>query len=121
MSVSGLARLCGIGQSTVSMLLRSLTDISKTAPKSLEVLRGKELSPSGNHNWEAPRVIFADVCASIIEYYAFESRAKSQQALEAYRQFAKVGIHTWILHTTGFTSSEGVELEPKASISGYSQ
>ena len=36
------------------------------------------------------------VCADVIEYYAIESRDKTEEALFAYRKFAKQGITSWI-------------------------
>ncbi len=107
MSQQGLARLCGVDVASLRIrTLSGIADGTKTASEALKPILGKNIwvdHPAPNN----ARIVSSEACACIIEYYAFESKAKSKQALEAYRQFAKVGIHTWILHTTGFTSSSG--------------
>ncbi|TFI52076.1 hypothetical protein BLD44_023160 [Mastigocladus laminosus UU774] len=105
MSQLGLARLCGVDVASLrTKTLNVFADGAKTASEALKPILDKNIwvdHPAPNN----AKIVSPEACACIIEYYVFESKARSQQALEAYRQFAKVGIHTWILHTTGFTST----------------
>jgi hypothetical protein len=47
-------------------------------------------------------LVWAEDAAAVIEYYAFESRAKTEKALFTYRKFAKMGIERWIQGITGW-------------------
>lgn len=116
MSVSGLAKLCGVAHQTISQrILGVLTDAAKKPPKSLESLQGKDLTLQLN---TAPgtKIINSEACMKIIEYYAFESPNKTDVALDSFRKFAVVGLHCWILKMTGFTTTNKMEVSAKASI-----
>jgi hypothetical protein len=112
MSESGLARLCGVTQQAISHLLQDLVT-NKLPSECLKLFSGKDLllQTKGLKN---ARVVKDRVCAAVIEYYAFESRYKTTEALFAFRKFAAMGIQTWIQEITGWHQSPP---EPKQTVS----
>jgi hypothetical protein len=46
------------------------------------------------------KVLSATVCARTIEYFAFDTKYKTEEALFAYRKFAVKGINAWIQEAT---------------------
>jgi hypothetical protein len=108
MSESGLARLCGVAQQTVNELLQNWIT-GKTRPECLKLFTDKDfrsqvrLQAQGlNH----ATVVGSEVCAAVIEYYAFESKRKTKEALFAFRKFARMGIQTWIQEITGWQTEQ---------------
>jgi hypothetical protein len=108
MSESGLARLCGVARQTVSELLQNWI-AGKTRPECLKLFTDKDfrsqvrLQAQGlNH----ATVVRSEVCAAVIEYYAFESKRKTKEALFAFRKFAAMGIQTWIQGITGWQTEQ---------------
>lgn len=101
LSIRGLARLCGVDESSVRALLNALDGAGKSYPKQLEFLHGKVFS-CGVTGSNGAKIVTSEAASAIIEYYAFESKAKSESALIAYRQFAKLGIDRWIKDITGY-------------------
>lgn len=99
MSISGLAKLCGIGRPGLSDTLNRLSDppstVSKSSPKSLESLRGKvfNLSVVGVNG---AKIIPSQVCARIIRYYAYESSVQNDVAKFSFEKFADMGMDLWI-------------------------
>jgi|GEM_PF-4336017 hypothetical protein len=102
MSISGLARLCGVESRAVRILLQKIED-GETGIKRLQSFFGKafnrELMPD-NIGVEA-RIVRSEVCAAIIGYYAVESKAKNGIALHTFDKFAAKGIDAWIKEVTG--------------------
>jgi hypothetical protein len=116
MSESGLARLCGVTQQAISKLLQtSVTTLSSS--KCLKAFFGQDfrlqLCPelSGLDN---AKVVRSEFCSKIIEYYAFESKRKTKEAMFAFRKFAEMGIRSWIQGITGWHQSPP---EPKQTVS----
>lgn len=104
MSESGLARLCGVKKQSVNDLLQLIASGNSTS-KCLQSLSDKDLKCQfslPNRGLGVVSFIKADVCAAVIEYYAFESRRKTPEALFAYRKFAASGITAWIHTITGW-------------------
>jgi hypothetical protein len=106
MSEAGLARLCGVTRQAVMKVLRE-TGVTKHDENSLKGASGKysRVLPKGLTTEERSYIshfsfISASVCADVVEYYAIESRYKTEEALFAYRKFAKQGITTWIQNIT---------------------
>ena len=106
MSESGLALLCGVSHQAVNKVLRNSL-ATWEQDKSLEPQRNKGIRLQPNKNFKTPRgdnadisLIRAEACAKVIEYYAFESKYKTQEALFAYRKFAIAGITSWIQEIT---------------------
>ncbi len=75
MSESGLARLCDVAQQTISNLLQELVT-GKVRSECLQLFAGKELWVQGRGPDNA-KVVKDEVCAAVIEYYAFESKKQS--------------------------------------------
>ncbi|ELS02945.1 RNA polymerase sigma factor, sigma-70 family [Xenococcus sp. PCC 7305] len=118
MSQSGLARMCGVTQKAVDNLLERLG--TSSCPEFLQSLQGKGLTLSTSyHEYHNVTILKDSVCALILEWYAFESQRPTEKARQAFRQFAAVGIRTWIQTLTGwqnFTTSPIPEKESKQSV-----
>ena len=106
MSESGLARLCGVSTPAVIQILRSLS-LTSDHEKSLEPQRSRnfrlklhrdEITSRGQNSDIV--LVRATACARVIEYYAFDSRRKTEAAVFAYRKFAELGITAWIQEMT---------------------
>ena len=105
MSQSGLARLCGVTQKAVDNLLERFG--TSSCSYFLKPLQGIELTLSTSVNEFNNATILKDsVCARILEWYALESQRPTEKARQAFRQFAVIGIRTWIQSITGWASSE---------------
>jgi hypothetical protein len=100
-SESGIGRLCGVSHKSIEGWIEKISVGTSPLPKCLEPLRGMvfELELRGEKN---SRLFLAPLCAKLIEYYAFESRRKTKEALLAYRKFAQMGIERWIQGITGW-------------------
>lgn len=104
MSESGLARLCGVSRHGVHDLLQKLRlsdGASKKPSETLKSLVGKDLYLQVEADKNA-QVIPADVCAVVIEYYAFESKAANETARFSFRKFSSKGMDLWIKEITGY-------------------
>jgi hypothetical protein len=106
MSEAGLARLCGVTRQAVIKVLRD-TGVTKRDENSLKSPPSKysRVLPKGLTSDERSYIshfafISASVCADVVEHYAIDSRHKTEEALFAYRKFAKQGITTWIQSIT---------------------
>ena len=110
MSITGLALCCGVDRAAIRFLLGMKGGNNTPVSSSIEMLKPFDskyfIDPEGvGTNVENnAKIVRSDVCAVIIEYYAFESRSKNAVALNCYRSFAKLGIENWIKNVTGFKS-----------------
>lgn len=108
MSESGLAILCGVHQTTIHNLLARNSVNTKDCVEWLKPFldKGFHLILRGDNN---DHIVRSEVCAEVIEYYAFSSRSKKAKvtAQLAFRKFAKLGIERWIQGMTGWTKPEG--------------
>ncbi|WP_019498949.1 hypothetical protein [Pseudanabaena sp. PCC 6802] len=114
MSESGLARLCGVAQQTVNELLQNWVT-GKARPEWLKPFTGNDFRSQARlqaRGLNHVTVVRAEVCAAVIEYYAFESKYKTKEALFAFRKFAAMGIQTWIQGITGWQQPEPPEELP---------
>jgi hypothetical protein len=103
MSIAGLSRLCGVEIPSMSNFLQSV-DEGNTKVDNLKSFKGRVFNVSfvrisaGNTGG----IVRDEVCAAVIEYYAFESRSKNKHiALHTFRKFAVKGIRTWVRDVTG--------------------
>jgi hypothetical protein len=106
MSESGLARLCGVTPMAVNKVLRNSVytweqdgSLKPGFRKNLSCIPrdGRKISSSQDLHI---KILSAEVCARVIEYYAFESKYKTEEAIFAYRKFASMGINAWIQEIT---------------------
>jgi hypothetical protein len=104
MSESGLARLCGVAPSSVHRFVSNSAvrwDHEKTLDpkfrKTISFCAGNGENSSQKSNI---KVLSATVCARTIEYFAFDTKYKTEEALFAYRKFAVKGINAWIQEAT---------------------
>lgn len=103
-SISGLARLCGVTQQTISQrIVKPLQDPTAKLPsETLEVLRSKGFNPQLNGQ---ALLIDAQSASAIITYYAFESRNQTQEAKFSLSKFASMGMESWIKQVVGYAES----------------
>jgi hypothetical protein len=106
MSEAGLSRLCGVTPMAVNKLIRvslSTWNLEKSLEphrsKSLRYKLTKDSTTSRGQNADI-QLVRAEICGKVIEYYAFESKHKTEEALFAYRKFALAGINSWIQEIT---------------------
>jgi hypothetical protein len=106
MSEASLARLCAVSRPAVNKVVRE-TGVTKTGTNSPEDAPSKysRVQPKGLTSEERSYIshfsfISAPVCAKVIEYFAFESKHKTEEALFAYRKFGGMGITAWIQEMT---------------------
>lgn len=106
-SISGLARLCGVERQGISQnVVNPLnTGATKKAPKSLEALQDKVFSPQLEGS-DGAKVIDSAAAAEIIAYYAYESKAANDVARYSLKKFATIGIDTWIKQITGYAEAQ---------------
>ena len=110
MSISGLAKLCGIARQslgeTLDRLVDPLSPEGSKGNKSLESLRGKvfDQQVTGVRN---AKIIPSTVCARIIRYYAYESSVQNDIAKYSFERFADKGIDLWIKQVIGFSNDSG--------------
>jgi hypothetical protein len=106
MSESGLAVLCGVSQQAINKLLRTLSTSSSENSDLKAKLGGKVwLQPRSLSAIERTKItnlsiVRAKACAAVVEYYAFESKYRTQEAIFAYRKFGEMGIAAWIHEMT---------------------
>jgi len=123
MSALGLATLTGVHPTTIDGMVKAFNIPGKLPSETLEearnhhAARGIAIRSVPNPNGGKPvNFIPAEICSDIVHYYAFEANRISSevraQAKYAYRQFAAIGIKTWILQVTGFKSNSGQDIAP---------
>jgi hypothetical protein len=105
MSISGLARLIGVAESTIRKLdVEILRDRFSDESYSLEVLQNG-IFALGVESSNGAKVIKSEACSLIIRYFAFEntrvSKEIQQQAKFVYHKISTKGIHKWICETVG--------------------
>lgn len=108
MSLAGLARLCGTDYQVVRNRVKTISTQIEISSKMAETTIYQGSDPDSAYlPYEGERgakIVSADVCAQVIEHYAFEARNfDNSTALFAYRKFAKMGIQTWIHQVTGYS------------------
>jgi hypothetical protein len=111
MSVSGLARLCGVAQPRISEILHK-SAIGLEGFESLKPLLGKNCELSVGSSYKNVTVIADWACACIIEYYALDARKTTPEAKYALRQFNKMGVRSWIQSITGWQQPQTTKLSP---------
>ena len=120
MSQSGLARMCGVNRKAINNLLNSVS--TSSCHNFLKPLQDKELTLiTSVHEFKNVTIIKDSVCAVILEWYAFESQRPTEKARQAFRQFAAVGIRTWIQSVTGWQDSITPPISPTVKLSATRQ
>ncbi|MGF1488879.1 MAG: hypothetical protein ACFBSE_17480 [Prochloraceae cyanobacterium] len=100
LSISGIARLCGVNQSSITRLTQDL--MHKAASKWLESCVGKDLYLMQSYIKKGGevKIIKAEVAAAIIRHYAIER--KIETAILALSMFSDAGITIFIQQMTGW-------------------
>lgn len=113
-SQSGIARLCGLTETTIRLLINGLSDRSLSDERmrdpALAPMLGKDLSikiTSGNQ----AKVINAEYAGEIISYYAFKGNKTAYISL---KKFQIIGIKSWIKEITGHSTGGDFALVQKS-------
>jgi hypothetical protein len=112
MSISGLARLCGIDRRAISRLLKRIHG-TKLRSEWLKSFLGKDLC-LGLNSVSGAKIIHGEACVAIIGYYAFEARYKTKAAEYAFKKFAYMGLEAWIQSITGWQPQASPELNQES-------
>jgi len=108
MSISGLARACGVDKSTMSRFLQGLLQSSPS--EILEPFAGmtsKELTLLHNSVYHNATIIKDVVCAAILSHYASKGKI---EAVKSVATFAAIGIRTYIQQITGYIQPQQAHL-----------
>jgi hypothetical protein len=106
----GLARLCGLAESTTRDLLEYLTNPMDSSARGKESTKlGKDLQGKDFYlavsSIKGAKVVDSKVAARIIQYFAFEAKRTTESAKFSLGKFATMGIETWIKNVTGYAES----------------
>lgn len=104
----GVARSLGISSEIVKEWYQKLLNpvSTWTHPKSLEPLLRKDsrFQPKG---WKGNRKLYtAEFWACLAEYYAFEAKKPTQNAIAVFRSFARIGATSYIQSKTNWLPKE---------------
>ena len=105
-SISGLARLCGVAENSVRHLVNSVR--KESTPKALKSFTGEVLHLAMTSEQQA-KIVTNEAAAEIIFYYAFESESANDTAKFTARKFATMGMHNWIKKITSFDCNSDIK------------
>ena len=106
MSESGLARLCGVSRQSVCELLRNILsgklEISPLKPLQRKDVwvQARNLDSIENSKISHISIVRAEICAHVVQHYAFNSRHRTDEALFALQKFSILGVTAWIQEIT---------------------
>lgn len=120
MTVTALAKLAGIAQNAITVLLNEIAQsdpITNALPELLKPFAGKELRAITNKT-DGSKFIVDNVCQAVLEYYAFEARKYNGKeiAIQNYRTIARAGMRVYIWSQTGYDPNKR---RTQASYLGY--
>lgn len=101
-TASGLARLTGISRRALCTRLLENIKGNKNLPECLKPFAGMNFKGEQNQEFVIPDI----VASAIIEYYAFESKVRKEQAVSVYRAFASIGFRAWIQQELGYKQAD---------------
>jgi hypothetical protein len=106
MSLAGLARCCGVHQTTISKFLNTAQVLASAAYKVLNRFNGNHFIDTEGTGLEVDnntKVVRSEVCSAVIGYYALESKhVDNTVACQTLLKFADIGIECWIKKVIGF-------------------
>lgn len=102
-SQSGLARLAGVGESSIRRLIDfySQEAVRQESPDYRLKALLQEPYYLGIQGTKNAKILREEVCVALLEYYAYRSPVRNETALYSYRKFAAMGWHNWVLSVTG--------------------
>lgn len=103
LSLSGLARLCGVEHSTVSRLLKrqfetGLENLQETVHSSFVLVQNLEAQVDGVDAGNL-KVYNAKLCVAVIRHYALKGK---KEAVYSLTKFAEMGFNGWIQDINGW-------------------
>lgn len=114
-SISGAARLNGVTQQSMSELIQNV-GTGKVQSECLKPFLGKDMRVQVTFDRKEAHTqitwLQSEFVAAVTEYYAFESRHKTPEAVFSFRKFAAMGIERWIHSITGWEAPKPKHHEP---------
>ncbi|BET57899.1 hypothetical protein [Geobacter sp. 60473] len=115
LSESGLARMCGVDRKVLNRLAINWTD-EKTKERGMAINQmleksgyfENELYLKSEHNGTVINAYTEPVCLAILEYYAFVTKEKRDEAINAFRTLARTTFRTFIYQATGYSPDQKV-------------
>jgi hypothetical protein len=104
MSQTALAVLCGVDQSSISRLAKSL--MLKSPSKTLEPFVGKDFELCANSEYKNATIYKASFCVAVLRHY---DRLGIETAQASIDRFAEMGINQWIQDITNYVPKELLE------------
>jgi hypothetical protein len=115
LSMRGLSKLCGIANSSLSVLASSWLEGKRDSKLAQFLVRQGVATESLYTRTSIPGVAgnvtyaFPDhICTLIVEYYAFEAPTPNQVALASHRIIARAGLRLFIYTALGYDPSKRV-------------
>lgn len=102
MSQTGLAKLCGVTQPTISKLLSSSITFSEENPLKAILEEGLYLITWKTEKSREIKIIRSSACFKIIRHYDRKGNKIAQATLD---KFGAMGIDAWIQSITGWQNS----------------
>ena len=110
LSGGGLARMCGIGKTTLHDMSANWS-IEKSKPRGELIQRllqargyqGSELFLKSEYKGVVVNAYTEPVCLALLEYYAFEAEDRREGALRAYRTLARESFRQFVYLSVGYT------------------
>ncbi len=100
-SISGLARLCGVAHQTISKALKEVEeDAISNRVKTLKLSPDKLFTMHSAEN--NAKVVTGTVATRLIKYYAYESKYSNEIAKYSLDKFLELGFDNWVKNITGF-------------------
>ncbi|MCA6430221.1 MAG: hypothetical protein IM613_12370 [Cytophagales bacterium] len=104
-SISGLARLCGVDESSIRNIIKSVREEKNT--RALKNYTGQLFHLQMTSEQQA-KIVTTEAASYIIFYYAFESSVANDTAKFTAKQFATMGMHNWVKQVTGFAEENDI-------------
>jgi hypothetical protein len=98
----GLARLCGVPESTMRKLLKDA--VVSTTSKGLKGFEGDVYHTELTSERQA-KIVTTEAATEIIFYYGYESDIPNETARFSAKKFAKKGMHNWIKEVSKFSAN----------------
>ena len=103
-SISGLARLCGVTHQAISTVFKEVErDANSKQVKTLKLTPDKLFSMQAAEN--NAKVVTSIVATRLIRYYAYESKYANETAKYSLEKFLELGFDNWVKQITGYADN----------------
>lgn len=117
LNIRGLARMCGVDHSLIVDITAAWQEspLKPRESKIRELVRAqgsddKIAFVAALKNGTIHHIVPAAVCMAVLEYYAFEARARSEQAAKSFRLLARKGFTDFIYSQVGYNPAGSIDV-----------